>query len=89
MVRVFIPYGLRKLTGGLREVEVAGKTLGQVVDGLEDRFPGFRDAVVADGEIKPGLAMVCGSYPARRGLLEPVDEGMEIHFVHAVSGGAT
>lgn len=87
MPRVFIPYVLRKLTRGQREVEVSGDVLGQVIDNLEQLFPGFKDKVVRDGEILPGLAIVCGNYPTRRGLLEPVGEDTEIHFVHAVSGG--
>jgi molybdopterin converting factor small subunit len=79
VARVFIPSHLRQLTN-LAEVDVAGATVGQVIDGLESRYPGIgvrlaAAAVAVDGEI------------ATLGRLEPVGPESEVHFVAAVKGG--
>ncbi len=87
MARVFVPYNLRKLTDGKSELDMPGETLGQLVDNLESTYPGFADFVLQDGRLKPGLAAVCGHAATRQGLLQPLDEDTEVHFVPAVSGG--
>ena len=87
MAIVFVPYNLRKITGGEPKVTVPGETLGELVENLEATYPGFADYVLQDGRLKPGLAAICGSAATRQGLLQPLEEGTEVHFVPAVSGG--
>ena len=87
MPRVFVPFNLRKYADGASEVSVPGATLGELVDNLEERFPGMKEHLVEDGKLKPGVAAVCGHSPTRRGLLQPLEEDMEVHFVPAISGG--
>ena len=87
MAKVFVPYNLRKLTGGASEVELPGATLGKLIENLEAAYPGFSEFVLQDGRIKPGLAAVCGHAATRQGLLQKLEEDTEVHFVPAVSGG--
>ncbi len=87
MAQVFIPFNLRKHTEGVTELGVPGKTLGQVIDNLEKKFPGIKESLVEDGKLKPGVSAVCGHAATRRGLLQPLEENTEVHFVPAISGG--
>ena len=87
MARVFVPYNLRKITGGKSEVQMPGETLGKLVANLEEAYPGFADFVLQEGRLKPGLAAVCGHAATRQGLLQPLEDDTEVHFVPAVSGG--
>lgn len=84
---VHVPPQLRKLTGGERTVEVAGKTLGEVVDALEQRFPGIRQRLLEGEDLRPGLAAAVDSEICREGLRQPIAEKSEIHFIPAISGG--
>ena len=82
MIEVAIPSGLRALTGGVEQVEIAARDVAGAVAALEQRFPGFaaalgrRFAVAIDGEI------------LHDAWHEPLPAGSELHFLSALSGGA-
>jgi molybdopterin converting factor small subunit len=82
---VFIPSQLSKLTGGARRVEASGKTLRDVIDSLDRDHPGIRERLVEGNRLRPGLAAAVDN--AFVGLLQPVEETSEIHFVPAMQGG--
>jgi molybdopterin synthase sulfur carrier subunit len=89
MPDVWIPPGLRRLTGGQEVVQVAGRTVRQVIDHLEHAFPGMR-AELYDAEediLMPGLAVIVDGETSQLGLLERVREDSEIHFLPALGGG--
>ena len=87
MAEVFVPYALRKLTGGESNVRMPGKTLGELIKNLEEAYPGISEQLLQDGKLKPGLAAVCGHAPTRQGLLQKLEDDTEVHFVPAISGG--
>lgn len=87
MAQVFLPYDLRKFTGGNGQVEVAGATLGELVGNLEATYPGITEHILEDGRLKPGLSAVVGHVATRQGLLQPLEPDTEVHFVPAISGG--
>jgi sulfur-carrier protein len=87
MPTVFIPSLLRKYTSGQESVVVPGRTVGEVVRNLDQKFPGFRDHVVEGDDIKSSLAVSVDGDMAVGGLLEQVRESSEIHFVPAIGGG--
>ena len=87
MAKVFVPYTLRKLTGGESQVDMPGETLGKLIENLEAAYPGISEHLLQDGRLKPGLAAVCGHAATRQGLLQRLEEDTEVHFVPAVSGG--
>jgi molybdopterin converting factor small subunit len=87
VARVFIPTMLRPFTRDVPVVTVAAANVAEVIDRLDERFPGFRDAVVEDGELHAGLAVSIDSEVAVLGLLEPVGRDSEVHFLPAIAGG--
>ncbi len=88
MAIVFIPSLMRDLTGGADKVTVEGATLRQVINALEAAHPGTKDRLMdAEGRIQEGLAVAIDGETTHLGLIEPVKETSEIHFIPAIGGG--
>lgn len=50
MATVRIPLLLSNITGEVREVTLEGATIGELIDSLDARFPGFRGQIQRDGK---------------------------------------
>ena len=87
MAKVFIPTMLQPMTGGVKQTECQGRNVRQIIEALEAQYPGIRDRLVEDGEIRSNLAVAIDGDVARMGMLERVAENSEVHFVPAISGG--
>ena len=87
MATVYIPTMLQKVTGGVKQVDCQGRNVRQIIDGLEDMYPGIKDRLVEEGEIRANLAVAIDGDVARMGMLERVSESSEVHFVPAIGGG--
>ena len=87
MVTVFIPTMLLSVTGGVKHVDLEGRNVRQVIDRLDELYPGMKDRLVEDGQIRPNLAVAIDGEVARMGLLQKVGEESEVHFVPAIGGG--
>ena len=87
MAIVYVPTMLLPLTGGVKQVSVAATNVRQVVNGLEELYPGIKERLVADNQLRPSLSVAIDGEIARMGLLERVGENSEVHFVPAISGG--
>ncbi len=87
MALVWIPAQLRDLTGGLTRVTVPGRTVRQVVENLDAAYPGVGSRLLEDGRLSPLLAVAVDSEVSDLGLLQPVGDESEVHFIPAVSGG--
>ena len=88
MAVVWVPPLLQHLTGGAERVTAPGATLRQVISSLEAMYPGLRERLLDEaGRIQPGTAVVIDGESSHLGLLEPVKEESEIHFIPAISGG--
>lgn len=87
MVTVYVPTMLLPLTGGVKQVPVAAVNIRQVINALEELYPGIKDRLVADNQLRPDLSVAIDGEIARMGLLERVQENSEVHFVPAISGG--
>jgi MoaD family protein len=89
-VTVKIPTQLRAVTGGEAEaaVEEAG-TVGEVLDGLYERFDGLRDRIAEDGGLRRFVNVYVGGEDIRflDGLETAVDDGDEVTILPAVAGG--
>ena len=80
MVRVVFPDHLLTYTGGEREVDVPARNFRELLEALEARFPGSRQAhgksaVAVDGEIYQDA------------FLEPLAPGAEVFFMQRIEGG--
>ncbi|MEE9149370.1 MAG: MoaD/ThiS family protein [Candidatus Tectomicrobia bacterium] len=86
MALVFIPTMMQNLTAGETQVRVEGKTLRQLINNLEGRFPGIRERLLQDDDIRPDVAVAVDGEVAFN-LMERVSEESEVHFVPPISGG--
>jgi len=86
-VTVFVPIGMRPLTGGLRVVSASGRTVAEVVADLESSYPGFHDSLVEAGRLRRGLTIAVNSVEQPLGLLARVPEQAEVHILPAMAGG--
>ncbi len=87
MATVVVPALLRKLTDGAERVTVTGRNIGLVIEDLERQFPGFREQLMQNGELKPSIAVSIDGDMGTGGLLDKVKENSEIFFVPAIGGG--
>lgn len=87
MAKVFIPSPMRDLTDGQDRVEVDGASVRQVVNKLEERFPGIKARLVDGDMLSPRVQVAVDGNVSRLGLLEKVGPDSEVHFLPALSGG--
>jgi len=80
---------MQQLTNGHRQVNVSGSSVRQIIANLDAAYPGAAGMLLdADGNgLRPELAVVVDNEVARLGLLEPVVDDSEVHFIPAISGG--
>ena len=89
MPEVWIPTTMQSLTGGRQRVPVSGRTVRQVINSLEEQYPGVK-AVLYDAEeddLQTGVAVIVDGEASQIGLLERVNENSEVHFLPAIGGG--
>jgi molybdopterin converting factor small subunit len=84
---VWIPALLRELTGGQQSVQVPGKTVREVIDNLERRFPGVKERLVEEGRLRPTIALVVDGETSALKLRQPLQPDSEVYFLPAISGG--
>lgn len=87
MATVFIPTMLQNLTDGVKQVELEASSVRQVVEGLEGMFPGMKERLVEDGEIRPNISVAVDGEITPMGILEKIAANSEVHFVPAIGGG--
>jgi len=90
-VHVRIPTPLRRLTNGERVIEAHGADLAQVIDELDQRFPGIRAKILDEqGEVLQFVNIFVNEQDIRflAGLRTPLGEGAEVSIVPAMAGGA-
>jgi molybdopterin synthase sulfur carrier subunit len=89
-VIVKIPTQLRNVTGGEAEtsVEDAG-TVGEVLDGLYERYDGLRERIAEDGDLRRFVNVFVEGEDIRflDGLDTSVEDGDEVTILPAVAGG--
>ena len=79
---------MRSLTGDKQTVEVEGSTVRQVVEALERAYPGMKERLVEDGQMKSNISVAVDGEVTTLGMLESVGENSEVHFLPAISGGS-
>jgi sulfur-carrier protein len=89
-VTVKIPTQLRNVTGGEAEAQVEeAATVGDVLDGLYERFDGLRERIAEDGDLRRFVNVYVGGEDIRflEGLETAVEDGDEVTILPAVAGG--
>ncbi len=88
MAEVWIPPRLRSLVSGQSQVRVEGETIREVIQALDQQYPGVKDHLCAGNDLIPGMAVVVDGEVSELGILEQVNEDSEVHFVPAIAGGS-
>jgi sulfur-carrier protein len=89
-VTVKIPAQLRSVTGGESEAVVEdASTVGDVLDGLYERFDGLKERIAEDGDLRRFVNVYVQGEDIRflDGLDTAVDDGDEVTILPAVAGG--
>jgi molybdopterin converting factor small subunit len=86
---VRIPPTLRSESSGEARVEVAGATVGELLDDLASRFPSLRERIFREEEIAPFVNVYLEGEDVRTldGLETPVHEGSTLILLPAMAGG--
>ena len=89
-VEVRVPTMLQRLVGGARTVQAEGKTVGDVLDDLERRFPGLKERIIGEnGEILRFVNIYLNDEDIRylQKLETPVADGDRLAILPALAGG--
>lgn len=89
-VSVRVPTILRTYTGGESEVAAEGETLAEVLDHLDDAYPGIRGRIVDEaGALRRFVNVYVGNDDVRflDDLATATPAGTQISVIPAVAGG--
>jgi molybdopterin converting factor small subunit len=87
---VWIPQVLRAATGGNKQLELAGATVGDLVTGLVEQYPSLRGQLLSDeGELNRFVNVYVNGQDVRYldGLKTAVGERDEVRLLPAMAGG--
>jgi molybdopterin synthase sulfur carrier subunit len=88
-VTVKIPSPLRTLTGGAATVDCAPGTVRELIDQLDASYPGLRDRLCQDGELRRFVNVFVAGEDVRfaAGIATVTSDGQEVTILPAVAGG--
>lgn len=89
-IKVRIPTPLQKLTDGKSEVESSGKTVIQLIDELEKKYPGTKERLCDEkGNIRRFINIFVNEKDIRflKGQKTKLKNGDEISIIPAIAGG--
>ena len=89
-VQVKIPTVLRKHTNGEASVAADGATIGELIEDISQRYPEFKEKVVADdGQLHRFINVYANDEDVRylEGLQTKVSDGDTVAILPAVAGG--
>ncbi len=90
MPSVLIPTPLRKLTGDLDSVSVAGDTIDELITNLEQAHPGIKERLLDDaGNVRRFVLIYVNGEDIRdlQDKATPVKDADEVSIVPAIAGG--
>ena len=89
-ITVRIPTALRRITQGQGEVQVEASTIAELIDKLEQEFPGIKERLVDEsGEIRKFVNFFVNDEDIRflQGKETPLKEGDVVSIIPAIAGG--
>ena len=87
---VWIPQVLRAQTGGNKQIDLAGASVGELVTGLVEQYPSLRGQLLTDeGELNRFVNVYVNGQDVRylNGLATPVEARDEVRLLPAMAGG--
>ena len=89
-ITVSFPDALRKRVGNRPSVMASGRTIREIIDALEQDFPGIRfNLCYETGELRPYVNIFLNHQNIRylQGLDTPVTSEVRLHILQSVAGG--
>jgi molybdopterin converting factor small subunit len=89
-LKIIIPTPLRRATGDADSVDVEAGTVREIINRLEESYPGFRSRVCGeDGELRRFINIYVDGEDVRflDNLSTRVADGAEVSIVPAIAGG--
>lgn len=68
-------------------MEAEGNSLRRLISNLDTAYPGFKDRLIKDDLVAPGLAISIDNVVTSRGIFAEILEDSVVHIVPAISGG--
>ena len=89
VVEVRVTANLQKLVGGQRAIQGEGFTIGELLDRLDGRYPGFKRQLVADGQLHRFVNIYLNDEDIRflQQLDTPLKDGDVVSILPALAGG--
>src|SRR3989442_4961013 len=90
MATVYVPTPLRQATGGRSKLTASGRTVKELLDGLERTYPGIRQQLCDEtGEVRSFINVFVNGTEIRQleGLLTPIQDADEVSIIPAMAGG--
>tara|TARA_B100000214_G_C23503134_1_gene417093 strand:- start:116 stop:379 length:264 start_codon:yes stop_codon:yes gene_type:complete len=87
MIKVFLPYKTRKLFNLPTEIDGEGNNLRNLIEFLDEKYPGLKQELVDDEKLKPTISAVIDGRTTRLGLIQKLEKVSEIHFLPSIAGG--
>ncbi len=89
-VEVRVTANLQKMVGGQRSLQGEGSSVGELLDDLESRYPGFKGQIVTDGQLHRFVNIYLNDEDIRflDKLETPIKEGDTLSILPALAGGA-
>ena len=81
MARVHLQRDHARFTAGEQVLDIEGATVGQVIDELDNRYPGLGPL------LREGSSVAIDSEIIANGDYQRVDTDTEVHFVAIIAGG--
>tara|TARA_Y100000758_G_scaffold145386_1_gene103061 strand:+ start:351 stop:626 length:276 start_codon:yes stop_codon:yes gene_type:complete len=78
---------MQKLTAGQDILDINGATVREIIENLEQNYPGIKVRLVDKYKMKSNISVAVDGEVSPLGLLEKVSENSEVHFIPAVGGG--
>ncbi len=89
-LKIIIPTALRRRTGDSDVVESEAGTVKDVIDRLDERYPGFRSRICDEsGHLRRFINIYVEGEDIRflENLATPIPDGAEFSIVPAIAGG--
>ena len=89
-VEVRVTAGLQKLVGGQRSVRAEGSTVHELLDRLEQQYPGFTSQLITDGQLHRFVNIYLNDEDIRflAQLDTPLRDGDVLSVLPALAGGS-
>ncbi len=89
-VEVRVTSILQRVTGGKRTVSAGGSTIGELIDSLDDDYPGIKAQVTEDGALRRFVNIYLNDEDIRYldQMNTPVKDGDVVSILPALAGGS-